>query len=211
MMSARLWVRLFVVTFVLLVAAVIVLLYRDHQRYTLESALVPIVKPDTPETKVRPKDPEGMDIPNTELSIYEHLDDKKTKLPKPSTPAAAPVAPAEGVQEDAFDGALPQEGEAPSEEASQDSASPDIPFMPASSLKGNMMDLGFFPTQEEASQTWARAKTVLPPTFGAARPMLVRDQGTFHLYIVDIPSLAQGGEVCTILTKIGLLCQVMGP
>jgi hypothetical protein len=41
--------------------------------------------------------------------------------------------------------------------------------------------------------------------------MLVRDQGTFHLYIVDIPSLAQGGEVCTILTKIGLLCQVMGP
>ena len=85
-MSARLWVRLFVVTFVLLVAAVIVLLYRDHQRYTLESALVPIVKPDTPETKVRPKDPEGMDIPNTELSIYEHLDDKKTKLPKPPLP-----------------------------------------------------------------------------------------------------------------------------
>jgi hypothetical protein len=188
-----------------------VLLYRDHQRYTLESALVPIVKPDTPETKVPPKDPEGMDIPNTELSIYEHLDDKKTKLPKSGAGGAMPAAPVEEVKEDAFDGAVPQEGEAPSEEASQDPASPDIPFMPASSLKGNMMDLGFFPTQEEASQTWARAKTVLPPTFEAARPMLVRDQGTFHLYIVDIPSLAQGGEVCTILTKIGLLCQVMGP
>jgi hypothetical protein len=208
-MSARLWVRLFVVTSVLLVAAVVVLLYRDHQRYTLESALVPIVKPDTPETKVHPKDPEGMDIPNTELSIYQHLDDKKTKLPKPST--AAPVTPAQGVQEDAFDGAVPQEGEAPSEASLQEESTADIPFMPASSLKGNMMDLGFFPTQEEASQTWARAKTVLPPTFEAARPMLVRDQGTFHLYIVDVPSLTQGGEVCTILTKIGLFCQVMGP
>jgi hypothetical protein len=210
-MSARLWVRLFVVMFIVLVVAVVVLLYRDHQRYTLESALVPIVKPDTPETKVHPKDPEGMEIPNTELSIYEHLDNKKTKLTKSGASGTMPAAPTEGVKEDAFEGTLPPEGEIPPETPAPEESSPDIPFMPASSLKGIMMDLGVFPTPEEASQTWARAKTALPPSFAAAQPMLVRDQGTFHLYIVDVPSLGQGGDVCTILTKIGLFCQVMGP
>lgn len=206
-MSPRLWVRFFVITVILLVGLVVFLLYRDHQRYALESALVPIVMPDTPETKVHPKDPEGMEIPNTDLSIYEHLDDKKTKLPRSGTGTATPVPAPQGIKQDPLEG----DDTGPEIPPLQDSPASDIPFMPASSLKGIMMDLGFFTTPEEASQTWARAKTSLPPSFDAARPMLVRDQGTFHLYVLDIPALEQGGEVCTILTKIGLFCQVMGP
>jgi hypothetical protein len=207
-MSARLWIRFFIIVVVVLVAVVVILLYRDHQRYTLESALVPIVKPDTLETKVPPKDPEGMDIPNTDLSIYEHLDDKKTKRATPAAGTVVPVVPPESGKGEAVDtlaDPIPSEGAVEGAEAA------DIPFMPASSLKGTLMDLGFFTTREEAGQAWARAKTALPPSFGAARPMLVRDQGTFHLYIVDIPDVTQGGSVCTILTKIGLFCQVMGP
>lgn len=206
-MSARLWVRFFVAMVVVLVAAVVILLYRDHQRYALESALVPIVKPDTLETKVPPKDPQGMDIPNTELSIYEHLDDKTTQR---AATVRAPVVPPQGVQE-ASSQALPDTDLLPTEDGEGGGDTANIPFMPASSLKGTLMDLGVFTTREEAGQAWARANTALPPSFGAARPMLVRDQGTFHLYIVDIPDRTQGGSVCTILTKIGLFCQVMGP
>jgi hypothetical protein len=208
-MSARLWVRFFLVLITSLVLLVIFLLYRDHQRYTLESALVPIVKPDTPETKVRPEDPEGMDIPNTELSVYEHLDDKKTKLPKPVVPANPVVSPLPAEEDP--DAQSPTEGDIPSEAKPAEDATPDIPFMPASSLKGAMIDLGLFASQEEAGQTWARAKANFPPTFQGARPSLVRDQGTYHLYVVDLPDTQQAGDVCAILSKIGLFCQVTGP
>jgi hypothetical protein len=207
-MSARLWVRFFLVLITSLVLLVIFLLYRDHQRYTLESALVPIVKPDTAETKVRPQDPEGMDIPNTELSVYEHLDDKKTKLPKPVVPAN-PIIPPLPAEEDS-DAETPAGG-APSEAKPAEDSAPDIRFMPASSLKGSMIDLGLFSSQEEAGQTWSRAKANFPPTFQGARPSLVREQGMYHLYVVDIPDTQQAGDVCMILTKIGLFCQVTGP
>lgn len=209
-MSTRFWVRCFVVMVIVLVMAIVVLLYRDHQRYALESALVPIVQPDVPETKVHPKDPEGMDIPNTELSIYEHLDDKKSNLPKIQTRPPAPIVITDQPKDDPVD-THPQESEVPPQDTAPQEEDDQIPFMPASSLKGAMMDLGFFSTQEEANQAWARAKTALPPSFGASRPMMVRDQGTFHLYVVNIPDLGQGGEVCSILTKIGLFCQVTGP
>ena len=200
--STRFLLRALCLVILMFLSAIGFLMYREHQRYTMETALVPIISPDTKDVRLRPEDPEGMEIPNKDLSVYDHLESEAGKI---TSNNSVPANPKKSFVADADD--IIPKNQAESQNKVEELN--DIPFMPASSLKGSLIDLGLFSAREEASQAWGRAKNSISKTDTAIEPQLIRDQNGYHLYIIGFTDVSQANDTCDLLNKIGLSCEVV--
>jgi hypothetical protein len=222
---------------VLILLGIAIYLYLNADRGAKDPDQLPLITENHPPEKVKPDNPGGMDIPNQDASVYDHLDKSALAEPEklmpsaeapvnisatvpPTTPAnipdTLPGLPAATPSAPTTTQAAAVTSPAPAEAAPADDLSKIVQQAatePAASDASARLQLGAVSNQAAADAEWARVKSQhgdeLKGLDSHFSQVNLGDKGTFVRIQTDAMSEADAEARCQKLKLENQACMVV--
>lgn len=191
----------------------------------------PLFRADPSPTKIRPKDPGGLEVPHQDMLVYETLttetpaESAERLLPPPEEPLPRPQppAPAPGVAAVAPGGSAPAPAPRPAPEAAPEPAAAGPVAAREESATARAPAAGFriqlaaYREAGAATQGWHKLSRANPSLLRGLKPSVIRvdlgaDKGIFYrLQAGPIPDRETADTLCVELKRQKVGCLVVEP
>ncbi|MCZ6523196.1 MAG: SPOR domain-containing protein [Alphaproteobacteria bacterium] len=191
----------------------------------------PLFRADPSPTKIKPKDPGGLEVPHQDMLVYETLttetpaESAERLLPPPEEPLPRPQppAPAPGVAAVAPGGSAPAAAPRPAPEAAPEPAAAGPVAAREESATARAPAAGFriqlaaYREASAATQGWHKLSRANPSLLRGLKPSVIRvdlgaDKGIFYrLQAGPIPDRETADTLCVELKRQKVGCLVVEP